>query len=71
MPGVEIGRYSRIRRAIIDRGVKVPESVVIGYNPEEDRARGFTVTDSGIVVVPRGIFQTAEEQEPAVARRGK
>jgi glucose-1-phosphate adenylyltransferase len=71
MPGVEIGRYSRIRRAIIDRGVKVPESVVIGYNPEEDRARGFTVTDSGIVVVPRGIFKTAEEQEPAVARRGK
>jgi glucose-1-phosphate adenylyltransferase len=52
MPGVEIGRYSRIRRAIIDSGVKVPESSVIGYDVEQDRARGYTVTDSGIVVVP-------------------
>lgn len=52
MPGVEIGRYSRIRRAIIDTGVKVPESSIIGYDVEQDRARGYTVTDSGIVVVP-------------------
>lgn len=52
MPQVEIGRYSRIRRAIIGTGVKVPESSVIGYDVEQDRARGYTVTDSGIVVVP-------------------
>jgi glucose-1-phosphate adenylyltransferase len=51
MPNVEIGRYSRIRRAIIDSGVIVPESTVIGMDSDEDRARGYLVTDSGIVVV--------------------
>jgi glucose-1-phosphate adenylyltransferase len=52
MPNVEIGRYSRIRRAIVDKGVRVPDSSVIGYDLDEDRARGYTITDSGIVVVP-------------------
>ena len=51
MPGVEIGRYSRIRRAIINTGVKVPDSTVIGFDPEADRARGYTITEGGIVVV--------------------
>jgi len=52
MPGVEIGRYSRIRRAIIDHGVIIAESSTIGFDHEADRARGYTITDSGIVVVP-------------------
>jgi glucose-1-phosphate adenylyltransferase len=47
-----IGRYTRIRRAIIDTGAAVPEGSEIGFNLEEDRAKGYTVTDSGIVVVP-------------------
>jgi len=51
MPGAEIGRYSRIRRAIINTGVKVPESSVIGFDLEADRAKGYHVTDGGIVVV--------------------
>ena len=51
MPGTEIGRYSRIRRAIINTGVKIPESSVIGYDLEADRAKGYQVTDAGIVVV--------------------
>jgi len=51
-PKVEIGRYSRIRRAIIAAGVKAPESSSIGFDPEADRAAGYTVTESGIVVVP-------------------
>jgi glucose-1-phosphate adenylyltransferase len=51
MPGVEIGRYSRIRRAILNTGVKVPESSVIGFDLGADRAKGYAVTDSGIVVV--------------------
>lgn len=48
---VEVGRYSRIRRAIIDQGVKLPEASEVGLNPDEDRARGYTVTESGITVV--------------------
>ncbi len=53
MDGVEIGRHSRIRRTIIDKGVKIPANSTIGYDLEADRQR-FTVTDSGIVVVPKG-----------------
>jgi glucose-1-phosphate adenylyltransferase len=51
MPGVEIGRYSRIRRAILNTGVKIPESSVIGFDAEADRAKGYTITDTGIAVV--------------------
>lgn len=50
---VSIGRHARIRRAIIDKNVVIPDRTVIGYDHEEDRNRGFTVTESGIVVVPR------------------
>ena len=53
MDGVEIGRHSRIRRAIIDKGVKIPANTTIGFDREADRQR-FTVTESGIVVVPKG-----------------
>jgi glucose-1-phosphate adenylyltransferase len=47
----EVGRYSRIRRCIIGPNVKVPESSVIGYDLNEDRAKGYHVTDSGIIVI--------------------
>ncbi|HTI51027.1 MAG TPA: hypothetical protein VL475_08750, partial [Planctomycetaceae bacterium] len=51
--GVNIGRHARIRRAIIDKGVSVPERMEIGYDLDQDRARGFTVTESGIVVIAK------------------
>jgi glucose-1-phosphate adenylyltransferase len=51
MPETEIGRYSRIRRAIVNTGVKVPESSIIGYEVEADRAKGYHITETGIVVV--------------------
>lgn len=53
MDGVEIGRHCKIRRTIIDKGVKIPAGMSIGYDLDADRER-FTVTDSGIVVVPKG-----------------
>ncbi len=49
---VNIGRHCRIRRAIIDRDVHIPEGTVIGYDTDADRQRYF-VTDSGITVVTR------------------
>ncbi|MDP9268020.1 MAG: glucose-1-phosphate adenylyltransferase [Acidobacteriota bacterium] len=49
---VNIGRHCRIKRAIIDRDVHIPEGTVIGFDPEADRQRYF-VTDSGITVVTR------------------
>jgi glucose-1-phosphate adenylyltransferase len=50
---VDIGRHARIRRAIIDKHVRIPDGARIGFDPAEDRANGYTVTDSGIVVVPK------------------
>ena len=50
MENVEIGAGSRIRRAIIDKGVVIPPDTVIGYDTEADRAQ-YTVTEDGIVVV--------------------
>jgi glucose-1-phosphate adenylyltransferase len=49
---VNIGRYARIRRAIIDRDVHIPEGTVIGYDPNEDKRKYF-VTPSGLTVVSR------------------
>ena len=49
---VNVGRHARIRRAILDRDVQIPEGTIIGYDPEADRQRYF-VTDSGITVVTR------------------
>lgn len=51
LTGVQVGRYSRIRNAIVDAGVSIPESSVIGYEIEEDRAKGYTISEGGIVVV--------------------
>ncbi len=51
--GVEIGRHARVRRAIVDKGVYVPEGVEIGFDGELDRQR-FHVSPGGIVVVPKG-----------------
>jgi glucose-1-phosphate adenylyltransferase len=49
---VDIGRHCRIRRAIIDRDVHLPEGTVIGYDREADR-RNYFVTQSGLTVVTR------------------
>ncbi|MEM7785416.1 MAG: glucose-1-phosphate adenylyltransferase [Planctomycetota bacterium] len=48
---VNVGRHAIIRKAIIDKNVKIPEYAQIGVDHQLDRARGFTVTESGIVVV--------------------
>jgi glucose-1-phosphate adenylyltransferase len=54
MDNVEIGRHAVVRRAILDKNVKVPDGARIGMDAEQDRARGFTVTESGITVVGKG-----------------
>ncbi len=53
MEDVDVGRYAKLRRVIVDKGVQIPPKTQIGYDPDED-ARRFAITDSGIVVVPKG-----------------
>jgi glucose-1-phosphate adenylyltransferase len=54
--GVEIGRHCRIRRAIIDKDVSVPEGTVIGYDPEEDKRRFEYISPGGVVVIPKHAY---------------
>lgn len=54
MENVVIGEQTRIRRAIIDKDVVIPHKTEIGYDPDADRQR-FTVTDSGLVVISKGM----------------
>jgi glucose-1-phosphate adenylyltransferase len=54
LEGVDVGRNAKIKRTIIDKEVQIPPGMEIGYHLDED-AKRFTVTTSGIVVVPKGI----------------
>ena len=51
--GVDIGRSAKIRRAIIDKGVRIPAGFEVGYDHESDRANGFTVTAKGVTVIAK------------------
>ncbi len=52
LEGVSVGRRAKVRRAIVDKWVRIPEGCRIGYNLDQDRKR-FKVTDSGIVVIQK------------------
>jgi glucose-1-phosphate adenylyltransferase len=52
LPRATIGRYSRIRRAIVGEDVVLPENSRVGFDAEEDEALGRVVTASGTTVVP-------------------
>jgi len=54
MDGVIVNRYAQVHRAILDKNVVVHERARVGIDREQDLARGFTVTESGITVVPKG-----------------
>ena len=54
MQEVEIGAGAIVRRAIVDKNVRIPPGMQIGVNLEDDRARGFTISDNGVVVIPKG-----------------
>src|SRR5215216_1045674 len=50
-----IGRNAVVRRAILDKNVHVPDGAEIGVDSEADEARGFTVSESGVTVVGKGV----------------
>lgn len=53
MDNCDIERHAKVRRAILDKNVRVPEGATVGYDLDADRARGWHVTNSGIVVIGR------------------
>ena len=52
---VQVGAGARVHRAILDKNVLLEEGATVGVDRERDLARGFTVTDSGITVVGKGV----------------
>jgi glucose-1-phosphate adenylyltransferase len=53
MQGVDVGRDAIVRRAIVDKNVRIAAGAKIGVDLDADRER-FTVSDGGIVVIPKG-----------------
>ena len=53
MHGADVGRGAVVRRAIIDKDVRIADGAKIGVDPEADRER-FTVSAGGVIVIPKG-----------------
>jgi glucose-1-phosphate adenylyltransferase len=53
MPGVDVGRAAIVRRAIVDKNVRIAPGARVGVDPDADRER-FTVSDGGVVVIGKG-----------------
>jgi glucose-1-phosphate adenylyltransferase len=58
LPGVQVGRFARLTRVIVDRGCVIPDGLVIGEDAEAD-AKRFYRTESGITVVTREMLESA------------
>jgi len=54
LDGVIVNRHAQVHRAIVDKNVVVEEGARIGIDREKDLERGFTVSESGLTVVPKG-----------------
>ncbi len=54
MEGVHVDQGARVKRAIVDKNIRIPAGAEVGYDLQKDRKR-FTVTDSGIVVIPKAM----------------
>jgi glucose-1-phosphate adenylyltransferase len=54
LDGVDVARDAIVRRAIIDKNVKIPTGARIGVDLTEDRARGYTISEGGVVVLGKG-----------------
>jgi len=55
LPRVEVGRKARLKNVIVDRGVRIPEGLVVGEDPELDSAR-FRRTEGGICLITQSMI---------------
>jgi glucose-1-phosphate adenylyltransferase len=55
LPEVEIGRHARLEKVVIDRGVRIPEGLVVGEEPELD-AKRFRRTESGVCLITQAML---------------
>jgi glucose-1-phosphate adenylyltransferase len=59
MPDVDIGRSARLNNVIVDRGVHIPEGLVVGEDPIADAAR-FRRTDQGVTLITQAMLDKLE-----------
>jgi glucose-1-phosphate adenylyltransferase len=59
MPDVDVGRSARLSNVIVDRGVRIPEGLVVGEDPLED-AKRFRRTDQGVVLITQPMLDMLE-----------
>ena len=55
LPQVDIGRGARLTRVVVDRGVQIPEGLVVGEDADDD-ARRFRRTEAGITLVTQSML---------------
>ena len=63
LPQVDVGQYCKIKRAIIDRGCKIPVNLSIGYDKQQDIANGFRISAKGIVLVTPSMITALAEKK--------
>ena len=56
LPKVTVSRNASLKNVVIDRGVIIPEGLVVGEDPKED-ARRFRRTDNGIVLITKPMIE--------------
>jgi glucose-1-phosphate adenylyltransferase len=62
LPYVNIGRGARLRRVVIDRGVEIPEGLVVGDDPELD-AKRFRRTETGVCLITQPMIDRLAAQK--------
>lgn len=60
LPYANIGRNARLSRVIIDRGVRIPEGMVVGEDPEYD-AKRFRRTENGVCLITQAMIDRLQE----------
>jgi glucose-1-phosphate adenylyltransferase len=56
LPYADIGESAKLRDVVIDRGVRIPAGLEVGFDHDADRKRGFRVTDSGITLITQNMI---------------
>src|SRR6185503_19767067 len=66
--GSQVGAHARLRKAIVEENVRIPEGAVIGFHTKPDR-RYFMMTEGGIVIVDReGVSRMLAETDRVILR---
>ena len=55
LPDVNVGRGARLTKVVVDRGVRIPDGMVVGEDPEED-ARRFRVSEKGVCLITQAML---------------